>query len=286
MFSGISINIFTISQSQKVYQVMRDTFNREINYLRISLTDKCNLRCIYCMPEEGLQLKQHKDIMRYEQIIKIVQEAAGLGINKIRLTGGEPLIKKDIELLIEKLAAIKDIKELCLTTNGVLLAEKAQILKKAGLNSINISLDTLQPQKYKDITRGGDIADALKGIDQAIVEGFKIKINMVVIKDKNEDEIDDMRNFCLKKDIKLQLINHFNLSNKKNDEYFFDRPPKCKQCNRIRLLSDGTLKPCLHSDTEYKIDYDNIRESLEKAILSKPENGSSCTERKMFEIGG
>ncbi len=265
---------------------MLDKFNREINYLRISLTDKCNLRCIYCMPEEGMQLKQHKDIMRYEQIIRIVQEAAGLGIHKIRLTGGEPLIKKDIDLLIGRLSAIKEIKELCLTTNGVLLAEKAKILKQAGLNSINISLDTLQPEKYKEITRGGDVADVLRGIDQALHEGFKIKVNMVVIKDKNEDELDDMKIFCHNKNIKLQLINHFNLSNKKNDEYLFDRPPKCKQCNRIRLLSDGTLKPCLHSDTEYKINYDNIRESLEKAILSKPENGSSCTDRKMFEIGG
>ncbi len=265
---------------------MLDKFNREINYLRISLTDKCNLRCIYCMPEEGLPLKQHKDIMRYEQIVLIVKEAARLGINKIRLTGGEPLIKKDIEFLIEKLAAIKEIKELCLTTNGVLLAEKAKILKQAGLTSINISLDTLQPEKYREITRGGDLADVLKGIDQAINEGFKIKLNMVVLKDKNEDEIDDMRNFCQNKNIKLQLINHFNLTNNKNDEYFFDRPPKCKQCNRIRLLSDGVLKPCLHSETEYKVNYDNIRESLEKAILSKPEKGSSCNSRKMFEIGG
>lgn len=265
---------------------MLDKFNREINYLRISLTEKCNLRCIYCMPEEGIALKQHKDILRYEQIVQIVQEAALLGINKIRLTGGEPLIKKDIELLIEKLAEIKEIKELCLTTNGVLLTQKAKILKQAGLTSINISLDTLQPEKFREITRGGNLADVLKGIDQAISEGFKIKLNMVVLKDKNEDEIDDMRRFCQNKNIKLQLINHFNLSNSKNDEYFYDRPPKCKNCNRIRLLSDGVLKPCLHSEAEYKVNYDNIRDSLEKAILSKPERGSSCSSRKMFEIGG
>ena len=159
---------------------MLDKFNREINYLRISLTEKCNLRCIYCMPEEGIPLKQHKDILRYEQIEQIVQEAARLGINKIRLTGGEPLIKKDIELLIKKLAGIKEIKELCLTTNGILLTQKAKILKQAGLTSINISLDTLQPEKFKEITRGGNLDDVLKGIDQAIAEGFKIKLNMVV----------------------------------------------------------------------------------------------------------
>ena len=265
---------------------MLDKFNREINYLRISLTEKCNLRCIYCMPEEGIPLKQHKEILRYEQIEQIVKEAAKLGINKVRLTGGEPLIKKDIEILIKKLAAIKEIKELSLTTNGILLAQNAKKIRQAGLTGLNISLDTLQPEKFKSITRGGNLADVLQGIDQAVNEGFKIKINMVVLKDINEDEINDVRKFCLHKGIKLQLINHFNLQSNKNDDYFFDRPPKCKNCNRIRLLSDGVLKPCLHSDAEYKVNYDNITESLENTILSKPERGSSCSSRKMFEIGG
>lgn len=265
---------------------MLDKFNREINYLRISVTDKCNLRCIYCMPEEGLQLKQHKDILRYEQIEQIVKEAVQLGINKIRLTGGEPLIKKDIEFLIAKIASVNEVKELCLTTNGILLAQKAKILKQAGLTSVNISLDTLQPEKFKEITRGGNLADVLKGIDEAINEGFKIKLNMVVLKDKNEDEIDDIKRFCRDHGITTQLINHFNLRQNKNDEYFFDRPPKCKNCNRIRLLSDGVLKPCLHSEVEYKINFANVRESLEKAILAKPERGLSCISRKMFEIGG
>ena len=130
------------------------------------------------------------------------------------------------------------------------------------------------------------MADVLKGIDAAIDEGFKIKLNMVVIKDKNENEIDDIKRFCQDKNIKTQLINHFSLRSNKNDENFFDRPPKCKNCNRIRLLSDGVLKPCLHSETEYKVNFADIRESLEKAILSKPERGLSCNSRKMFEIGG
>jgi cyclic pyranopterin phosphate synthase len=265
---------------------MLDKFNREINYLRISITDKCNLRCIYCMPEEGIQLKPHKDILRYEQIEQIVRQAVELGISKIRLTGGEPLIKRDIENLIEKLAGIKGIREFCLTTNGILLAQKAKILKQAGLTSVNISLDTLQPEKFKEITRGGNLADVLNGIDAAINEGFKIKLNMVVLKGKNEDEIDNIRRFCLDKNIKSQLINHFSLRSNKNDENFFDRPPKCKDCNRIRLLSDGVLKPCLHSEIEYKVNFANIRDSLEKTILSKPERGLSCNSRKMFEIGG
>jgi GTP 3',8-cyclase len=265
---------------------MLDKFNREINYLRISLTDKCNLRCIYCMPEEGLPMKQHKDILRYEQIEQIVKEAVQLGINKIRLTGGEPLVKKDIEILIKKLASITGIRELCLTTNGILLAQKARVLKQAGLTTINISLDTLQPEKYKEITRVGNLVDVLKGLDAAIDEGFKIKINMVVLKDKNENEIDEIKKFCRNKNIQSQLINHFSLKRNKNDENFFDRPPKCNNCNRIRLLSDGILKPCLHSETEFKVNFADIRGSLENAILAKPERGLSCNSRKMFEIGG
>jgi GTP 3',8-cyclase len=265
---------------------MLDKFNREISYLRISVTDKCNLRCIYCMPEEGIQIKQHKDILRYEQIEQIVRQAARLGISKIRLPGGEPLIKKDIEILIECLAGIKGIKELCLTTNGILLAQKAKILRQAGLTSMNISLDTLQPERYREITRGGNLADVLKGIDAAIREGFKIKLNTVVIKDKNEDEIDEIKRFCRNKNIASQLINHFSLRSNKSEENFFDRPPKCKNCNRIRLLSDGVLKPCLHSEIEYRVDFADIKGSLEAAILAKPERGLSCNSRKMSEIGG
>jgi len=265
---------------------MVDQFDRIINYLRISLTDRCNLRCIYCMPEDGVPLKDHKEILRYEQIEQIVKEAAGIGIKKVRLTGGEPLIKKDIEVLIKKLSAIEEIKELCLTTNGTMLDRKAKILKQAGLTSLNISLDTLQPVKYREITRGGNLADVIRGINQALYENFVIKINMVVLTGKNEDEIDDIRKFCLDRNIRLQLIRNFDLHNNKNDEYTYDRPPKCTACNRLRLLSDGTLKPCLHSDIEFKVNFDNIRESLEQAILAKPQKGSLCNSRKMFEIGG
>jgi cyclic pyranopterin phosphate synthase len=263
---------------------MFDKFNREINYLRISVTDRCNLRCIYCMPEEGMQLKKHREILRYEEIEQVVREAVQMGINKVRLTGGEPLIKKDIEFLIERLAGIEGIKELCLTTNGILLVQKAGILRQAGLTSLNISLDTLQPKKYREITRVGNLNDVLNGIDAAIAEGFQIKINMVFI--KNENEIDNIREFCRNKSIQSQLINHYSLKQNKNDDYIFDRPPKCRNCNRIRLLSDGVLKPCLHSDIECKINFVRIRESLENAIISKPERGMSCKSRKMFEIGG
>ena len=125
---------------------MLDRFNREINYLRISVTDKCNLRCIYCMPEEGVPIRNHADFLSFEDIEKVVKEAAKLGINKIRLTGGEPLVKKDIEKLVEKIANIEGIKEVTMTTNGILLPQKAKALQKAGLKRVNISCDTLDPE--------------------------------------------------------------------------------------------------------------------------------------------
>ena len=180
---------------------MLDKFNREINYLRISVTDKCNLRCTYCMPEEGVPIRKHEDFLSFEQIEKIVHEAAKLGIRKIRLTGGEPLIKKGIEKLVEKISSIKEIEIVSMTTNGILLPQKANILKKAGLKSVNISCDTLDKKKYKKITRGGDIQNVLKGIDAAIAAGFQTKINMVILENTEKKEIRNMQNYCDKKGI-------------------------------------------------------------------------------------
>jgi len=265
---------------------MLDKFNREINYLRISVTDKCNLRCTYCMPEEGVPIRKHEDFLSFEQIKKIVQEAAKLGIKKIRLTGGEPLIKNGIEKLVEKISNIEGIEIVSMTTNGILLPQKANILKKAGLKSLNISCDTLGKKKYEKLTRGGDIQNVLKGIDAAIAAGFQTKINMVILENTEKKEIRNMQDFCDKKGIKLQLINHYSLVSEKQEHYTFDRPPNCANCNRIRLLADGSLKPCLHSNEEIKIGLNDIRDSLIKTILSKPKSGNVCSNRNMTEIGG
>lgn len=266
---------------------MLDQYNREIHYLRISITDKCNLRCTYCMPEEGVPFKPHSAIMSFEEIVKVVEAAAELGINKIRLTGGEPLVRKDVVKLVRMIKAVKGIAHLGMTTNGVLLDKLAQPLKDAGMDSVNISMDTLDPVRYKEITRIGDISYTLKGIDAAITAGFeKIKINVVVMDNTPDYEIKDMQNFCDEKGLTLQLINHYDLSSEKKNTYKFDRPPKCAICNRIRLTADGILKPCLHSNQEIPVNPDDIISSLKQTILDKPENGSVCTNRNMIEIGG
>lgn len=169
---------------------MVDRLGRNITYLRISVTDKCNLRCRYCMPEEGVCKKSHADMLTEDEIITAVEVAAELGIRKVRITGGEPLVKKNILSICRRAAAVPGIEEVCMTTNGLLLPLLAKDLKEAGVNRINLSLDTLDPAKYAYMTRLGKIEDFYAGLEAALSAGFdKIKINAVLIGGFNDDEI-------------------------------------------------------------------------------------------------
>lgn len=169
---------------------MIDRLGRNITYLRISVTDKCNLRCRYCMPEEGICKKEHADMLTEDEFITAVEAAAALGITKVRITGGEPLVKKNIVSICRRTAAVEGIEEVCLTTNGILLPELAGPLKEAGVKRINLSLDTLDPEKYAYITRIGKLETFQAGLDAAFAAGFeKIKINAVLIGGFNDDEI-------------------------------------------------------------------------------------------------
>ncbi|MGE5404749.1 MAG: GTP 3',8-cyclase MoaA, partial [Candidatus Saccharibacteria bacterium] len=161
---------------------MQDNLGRNINYIRVSITDRCNLRCRYCMPEEGHALKPHEDILRLEEISRLIKIGAELGISKVRFTGGEPLIRRGLVDLIEMVSAIKTIDDIALTTNGLMFASVASDLKKAGLNRVNISLDTLNAERYSYITRGGSLAQAVSGLEAAITYDLHpVKINTVVI---------------------------------------------------------------------------------------------------------
>ena len=169
---------------------MKDPFGREITYLRLSVTDLCNLRCRYCMPSEGVGKRAHGEMLTEEEMIRAVKTAAGLGIRKLRITGGEPLVKKNILSICQKCAAVPGIREVCLTTNGILLPEFAVPLREAGVERLNISLDTMDPEKYAYITRGGRLEEALAGIEAALQAGFRrIKINTVLIGGFNDGEI-------------------------------------------------------------------------------------------------
>ncbi|MEG0620733.1 MAG: GTP 3',8-cyclase MoaA [Raoultibacter sp.] len=167
---------------------MKDSHGRTIDYLRISLTDRCNLRCIYCMPEEGVDQLAHKDILRIEEIERAVRVAASMGITRIRLTGGEPLVRKGVVDLVRNIAQTPGIQDVSLTTNGILLPKMAADLKAAGLTRVNISLDTLDAAQFAFITRRGKLEDTLAGIDAALAVGFKpVKINAVAVRSLNQD---------------------------------------------------------------------------------------------------
>ena len=186
---------------------MIDRLGRNITYLRISVTDKCNLRCRYCMPEEGVCKKDHADMLTEDEIIQAVEAAAALGITKIRITGGEPLVKKNIVSICRRTAQVEGIKEVCLTTNGILLPQLAKPLKEAGVKRLNLSLDTLNPDKYAYITRIGRMETFRAGLDAAFEAGFeKIKINAVLIGGFNDDEIEAMAKLTLEYPLDMRFI--------------------------------------------------------------------------------
>ena len=167
---------------------MEDKYGRKIEYLRISVTDRCNLRCQYCMPENGVPMLKHEDILSYDEIIRLAGIFSKLGITKIKLTGGEPLVRKNLPALIQGLKQIDGICEVTLTTNGTLFKEQALELWEAGIDKVNFSLDTLNPEKYEKITRRNYFYDVLEGIDKALEFNIKTDINVVTLRNYNYDE--------------------------------------------------------------------------------------------------
>ena len=179
---------YTVSSDEKGVRPVKDSHGRTIDYLRISLTDRCNFRCIYCMPEEGVQSLAHEDILRIEEIEEAVRVAAGMGIRSIRLTGGEPLVRLGVVDLVRAIAHTPGIENVSMTTNGVLLPKMAADLKEAGLSRVNISLDTLDPAQFRQITRRGELQQTLDGIDAALAAGFNpVKINAVAVRSLDQD---------------------------------------------------------------------------------------------------
>lgn len=319
---------------------MRDTYGRNINYLRVSVTDRCNLRCVYCMPEEGIKSLKHEDILRFEDTLKIVRAATALGINKIRYTGGEPLVMKDIDKLIYETSKIPGINDIAITTNGILLSDMAGDLKKAGLKRVNISLDTLNSEKYKSITRVGNLDKVMESIDKCLSLGLKpVKINTVLMRGINDVEFENFLNLTRELPVEIRFIELMPIGEgikmyEKNNLSFmemlglhpeltkigteksstaelykltgakgrigFISPVSCKfcaDCNKIRLTSTGTIKPCLHSKEEinlrkYLNNEEMLTNAIKSAIESKPlehhlrEESASRSVKGMSQIGG
>lgn len=284
---------------------MRDGFGREITYLRLSITDLCDLRCIYCMPPEGVDKREHGELLSFEEIVDAARVAVSLGVRKIRVSGGEPLVRRGVVSLCELLSGLGT--ELAMTTNGTHLAAMAGDLARAGLHRVNISLDTMREDRYSRITRGGKLADVLRGIDAAEAAGLTpIKLNTVLMRGINDDEIEDIAALTMRRSIDVRFIELMPIGPVRDrvstagiggpevlsrlgevDELGASGVAMmykmkgaigrvglidpvsgcfCAECTRLRLTADGRLKPCLHSRDEISIKGLSGRE-LEEAFI-------------------
>jgi cyclic pyranopterin phosphate synthase len=212
-----------------------DSFGRVHDNLRLSVTDRCNIRCFYCMPEEGIQFQPRQEILSFEEITRFARVAAGLGITKLRITGGEPLVRKDLPDLIAMLAAIPGIRDIALTTNAVLLADLATPLRVAGLSRLNIHLDTLDRDRFRQITRRDDLARVLAGIDAAQRAGFPVKLNAVAVKGLIEDDILPLARFGRERGIEVRYIEFMPL----DAQGIWDRSGVLTAAEILQILADG-----------------------------------------------
>lgn len=231
--------------------MLKDRFGRIHDNLRISVTDRCNIRCFYCMPEEGVKFMERSGLLTFEEIERFVQAAASLGITKLRLTGGEPLLRRDLPKLVARLAAVPGIRDLAMTTNAVLLKQHARTLYDAGLRRLNIHLDTLDRERFRRITRRDDLPKVLEGIDTAAELGFRIKINIVAVKNLVEPDIVPMAEYCRERGFEPRFIEFMPL----DSQSLWDRT-KVLTADQI-LQTIGGLEPVPDADprapaTEYR----------------------------------
>ena len=266
---------------------MFDRFNRRLNYLRISVTDRCNLRCTYCMPEEGIKLFRHEEILSFSEIAGFTKVAVASGVTKVRITGGEPLVRKGISALVRMISDIEGIDDLSITTNGTLLKQFAADLKIAGLQRVNISLDTIDPEKFKSITRTGDIKEVFEGIKAAKNAGlFPVKINCVIKESKEEEEARAVTRYCIDNGLEIRYIRQMDLVMVHFSKVEVGTGGECSLCNRLRLTSNGKLKPCLFNNIEFDIRELGYEKALNLAAELKPECGSKNETGAFYNIGG
>ena len=265
---------------------MFDSFNRRINYLRISVTDRCNLRCEYCMPAEGIQLIPRERILKFTEIAEITRIAVEMGVTKVRITGGEPLVRRRIVELVAMIAGMDGVEDFGMTTNAVALPEFAKPLRAAGLHRLNISLDTVDPRRYRDLTRCGELADAVAGIDAAVSAGFdSIKLNCVIEESSDEPDARGVAAFGAERGLPVRFIRKMNLATGEFWQVEGGDGGKCSTCNRLRLSSDGKLYPCLFNDLCYDVREMGIEPAIHAALEGKPQSGHKAT-REFNTLGG
>ncbi len=265
---------------------MYDSFNRRINYLRLSVTDLCNLRCTYCMPSDGVKLLPHDQILSFEEIHALTRRAVELGINKVRLTGGEPLVRRGIVDLVSMLGTLEGIDDFAMTTNGTLLPQYAHALRRAGLHRVNISLDTMDPDHFKQLTRIGELSQVLEGIDAAVDAGFgEIKINCVVTKTATEPHAQAVAAFGRERGLQVRFIQQMDTEVGTFGRVIGGDGGHCTNCNRLRVTSDGRIYPCLFCNQSFSIHELGIDKAIEAALKSKPESGHK-SKNPFYRLGG
>jgi cyclic pyranopterin phosphate synthase len=223
-------------------QPLQDRFGRKVEYLRLSVTDRCDLRCTYCIPEGFHGFEEPAHWLTQDEVVRVVGAFARLGVSKVRLTGGEPLLRRDIALLTQRLGTLPGVRDLSLSTNATQLAQHAVTLRQAGVARLNVSLDTLKPQRFADITRRDSLGKVLDGLMAAKAAGFApIKINMVVLAGVNDDEIDDMVAFCLEQGFILRMIESMPMGETGRNSQYVDLQPVKERLQQRFGLIDGVL---------------------------------------------
>jgi cyclic pyranopterin phosphate synthase len=266
---------------------VKDRFGREINYLRVSVTDRCNLRCRYCVGPDGVKLLPRDEILSFEEIVQVVEQAARMGVNKVRLTGGEPLVRRDLYSLVAAISRIEGIADLAMSTNGVLLAQNASDLARSGLMRVNVSLDTVDPERYRYLTRGGEVNRVLEGIEAARSAGLEpVKLNCVTGGPCGDADRLSVEQYAREQGLQLRMIPHMDFASGEFSVVQGGSGGDCRRCNRLRLSSDGRIRPCLFSDLSYSVRELGADQALRLAVAHKPEAGRSCTHDWMHGIGG
>ncbi|MDD3719315.1 MAG: GTP 3',8-cyclase MoaA [Actinomycetota bacterium] len=251
-----------------------DPYSRHIDYLRLAVTDRCNLRCVYCMPPGGVPHLHHEDILTYEEMVRFLRISVQAGISKVRLTGGEPLVRKDLDVLVREIADLREDVDISLTTNGTLLADQAEGLAAAGLRRVNVSMDSLDPDTYRRITRTGDLADALAGLEAALEAGLEpVKVNVVVLEHLLE-ELDAFVDLVRRLPVHVRFIEYMSPCGMFDDSYYVSAEEIKRRLGEIGELTRSALPPVGAGPARYY----SLREARGTLGFISPVSSHFCPE--------
>lgn len=267
--------------------MLTDRYDRPIDYLRISVTDRCNLRCEYCNPVNRMRLLEAGAILSFEEIFQVASTAVEMGVRKLRITGGEPLVRRGVLELVAMLSRLDGVEELAMTSNAVLLPRYAQPLRDAGLHRVNISLDTLDPVRFAALTGGGDVNKVIAGIEAAVTAGLNpVKLNCVINESPDEEDARMVQQFAVQRGLEARFIRRMDINSGRFWVVDGGTGGDCSRCNRLRLTSDGRLKPCLFNDVSFNVRELGAREAVLAAVAAKPRCGGAAQDGSFQTIGG